>query len=105
MNMDDVDLPKHILAAVDRHLEEQSRCRGDRPTPRSLAVAAPEGELPMPPFPHPENPIFGMLLKQAVARLQAGASVKVVIIHIASHAWMEGHVEGFDYGYAAAEGS
>jgi hypothetical protein len=102
-NEAEVNLPAHVLAAVEAYLDRQDADRGSRPSMRASAVDAEPGEMPSPPFPSPDNDMLTYLMRRAMAQLGAGASVRQVIVHLAVHAWMEGHVEGFDHGQRLAQ--
>lgn len=97
----DAMLPERLLEAVADYLLDQEQQRGGRPTPRVMAVAVGANRLAVPPFPDVNNDMLAYLMNKAKAQLDDGMDPASVIVHLASHAWMEGHIEGFDYGYRA----
>lgn len=54
-------------------------------------------QLPMPPFPAPDNAAFAVLVRSAVQAYQSGeASAEQAILNAAVNAWYEGHIQGED---------
>lgn len=103
--MSDFDeaLPQGLMNKVQEYLCVQAERRGGQPTPRTLAVATSPTELATPPFPEVGNPMMSFLVLSAERQLETGLPVRNVLVHLAAHSWMEGHVEGFDHGYAHPE--
>jgi hypothetical protein len=50
----------------------------------------------MPPYPDRDDKVFGVLVNKAKDMLDGGESAEVVILDLAAHAWMEGHLEGHE---------
>lgn len=69
--------------------------RGDWPTQR-LA------RMPDPPWPSPDNPMLAALLHEARKKISEGVSTDMAMLHLATHCWFEGGIEGYDRGQSDA---
>ena len=88
----DIEIPHGIAQAALDHAQQQDANRGDWPSPRTGV------QQPNPPFPATDNPMLVLLLTRARAQLEAGRDIDTVLLHLAVHAWFEGHIEGYDRG-------
>ncbi|XVX21471.1 hypothetical protein ACQP1U_06275 [Actinomycetota bacterium] len=94
--MSDSDAERELWNAAWTHVSEQDRQRGPWVSPR-------RGEMPEPPWPATDNPVLRALLDQARRNLQVDG-VETALIHLATHAWFEGGIEGYDRGQRDARG-
>lgn len=97
----EIVVPEELVGALKDYIENQDRQREGNPSLREIVQN--DAGMPMPPYPGADNQMLGYLLFQAQARLRAGVSPREVLINLAATAWMEGHIEGFDHGYAEAQ--
>jgi hypothetical protein len=96
MSVDEIQVPQELAEEAVDHLARQDAERGPWPSPRSGA------DVTGPPYPAPDNPVLGYLVAIAHSAVDSGADVRETIVQLAVHAWMEGHVEGYDRGQRAA---
>lgn len=79
-----------LWEAAAAKLDRQNASRGDWPDPR-------DARMPDPPWPAPDDPTLRALLDQARQNVKDG-SVETALLHLATHCWFEGGVEGYDRG-------
>lgn len=88
-------LPAATVDAAMARAEEQDRRRGSWPSPRAAA-------MPNPPWPHRDSAMLKFLLAKARASIDAGMDIDTALLQLATHAWFEGGIEGYDRGQADA---
>lgn len=89
---DSIKVDPSTATAADRHVAAQDAARGDWPTIRHT-------EVPNPPWPNYSNPMLRYLVELGTAQIQAGAPVELVLMYIATNAWYEGGIEGYDHAH------
>ncbi len=77
--------------AAQTYTWEQDMRRWSWPTPRTA-------KMPEPPWPHPDNPVLAALLHDARKHIDEGMAPEVAMLHLATHCWFEGGIEGYDRG-------
>jgi len=77
--------------AAQTYAWEQDMARGDWPTQRT-------SKMPNPPWPHPQNPALAALLDDARKKIADGKDSNLAMVHLATHCWFEGGIEGYDRG-------
>lgn len=88
--MSDAEGERKLWAAAWNHVSEQDRRRGPWVSPR-------RGEMPEPPWPATDNPVLWALLDQARHHvIEKGWDA--ALLHLATHSWFEGGIEGYDRG-------
>lgn len=92
MSYDDVLVSRQVVEAAVALAKRQDAERGAWPSSREGATQ------PNPLFPSADNPILAYLLAAANGAVDAGEDVAVTTLHLAVHAWFEGHIEGYDRG-------
>lgn len=84
-------LEKHALwQAACVYATEQDSSRGDWASPC-------RSKMPNPPWPTTDNPVLRALLDQARGHVE-DKGVDAALLHLATHCWFEGGIEGYDRG-------
>lgn len=92
MDAQGIEVPQVLAEDAVAYLERQDAARGPWPSPREGA------EVTGPPYPAADNPVLGYLVAAARSAMDSGTDVGETIVQLAVHAWLEGHIEGYDRG-------
>lgn len=88
---DDPPVSPEMADRLQALVSAQDADRGDWSSPRSA-------EMPNPPWPAPDNPALEYLVGGALSWLDDGRDTREVLQWLATRAWFEGGVEGYDRG-------
>lgn len=51
--------------------------------------------MPFPPFPNPNDGMLKVLIQEGMkAFKESDGDIRLTVLHVIVHAWMEGHIEG-----------
>jgi hypothetical protein len=60
-------------------------------------VASVSPQMPSPPFPDPDSAMLSVVVSNGRDALERGEDPLTVLLNVAVHGWMEGHIEGERY--------